>query len=295
MYNFLVPPEYCLILKALSDTPSLREAAKILEIDPGALARKIQKMSGDYGLAYKVDNRWVATQEGKKLVQWVDESIAIQKSILGLKPNYRISSYTWLAEQLLIPHFRDLNVQTQNSCHWSYQLVTGSLEDEVINSRTDYVIACQPPYDPGIASKRIAPDPWCIVIPPEWRNDFSNLDEASCFALLQTKPFVRVNGVDPEDLLDFIPSQIAELHVDGIIGVRSAVASGLGWSCLPQLALYSDLRAGKSVRLPFPLKKRNDITLWWSRSRKDLAAQVSEVKAWLESSIITCGNTNIQH
>lgn len=295
MYNFLVPPEYCLILKALSDTPSLREAAKILEIDPGALARKIQKMSGDYGLAYKVDNRWVATQEGKKLVQWVDESIAIQKSILGLKPNYRISSYTWLAEQLLIPHFRDLKDQTQNSCHWSYQLVTGSLEDEVINSRTDYVIACQPPYDPGIASKRIAPDPWCIVIPPEWRNDFSNLDEAACFALLQTKPFVRVNGVDPEDLLDFIPSQIAELHVDGTIGVRSAVASGLGWSCLPQLALYSDLRAGKSVRLPFNLKKRNDITLWWSRSRKDLAAQVSEVKAWLETSIIKCGNTNLQH
>jgi DNA-binding transcriptional LysR family regulator len=169
MRNFLIPPEYGLIVKAFLRASTLRKAAVLLETDPASLVRKVQRISSEYGLLQKVGNRWVVTEAGQRVAQWTDESIARQADLLEVKPRVRISSFSWLAEEFLIPNFSLLNNLAEFKYKWSFKTIASELEKELINSETDFIITGHAPNDPIVAHKKLSSLNWVVIVPSAWK------------------------------------------------------------------------------------------------------------------------------
>lgn len=279
--NYPVSPEYCLILKALYETETLREAARLLDMDPAHLTRKLQKMPAEYNLVEKAGNRWILTDAGKRIALWVEEGIGRQKELLEQKPVQRIACFTWLAEQLLIPNYPKLNSLTHNRYSWSFDITSSSLEHAIITGQAEYVITCHSPNDPLIAHKKFEKDPWIIVVPTSWKKDLSKIKSQELVEYLQTKPFVRLSTTDPEHILGFFPKKNAELSIDGVMGVRAAVVNGLGWSCLPSYSLISCLKNQEVIKLEIDSMTQGDLSIWWLRSRKDFSENVKIISKWV--------------
>lgn len=62
---------------------------------------------------------------------------------------------------------------------------------------------------------------------------------------LNQKPFIRLSWTDPEHVFGFMPKTNSDFLSDGVIGVRTGVANGIGWSCLPSYSLISHLKNKK--------------------------------------------------
>lgn len=281
MRNYPVSPEYCLILKALYETETLREAARLLDMDPAHLTRKLQKMPSEHHLVQKSGNKWILTEAGKRIALWVDEGIGRQKELLEQKPVQRIACFTWLAEQLLIPNYSKLNSLTHNRYTWMFDITSSSLEHTIITGQAEYVITCHSPNDPLIAHKKFEKDPWIIVVPSSWKKEVSKIKSQDLIEYLHTKPFVRLSTTDPEHILGFTPMKNAELLLDGVMGVRAAVVNGLGWSCLPSYALTSFLKSQEVIKLDVDSITQGDLSIWWLRSRKDFSENVKLISKWV--------------
>jgi DNA-binding transcriptional LysR family regulator len=281
MNQFLVPPEYCIIIKAIQVSKTLRSASQLLGIDPAQLNRKIQKIATDYSFLQKLGNRWVLTEQGTKLAQWVDESALRQKILLEEKPHLKIASFTWLAEQMLIPHVKKLCRITNDKYSWKFNIAAAVLEDELISGKADYVITCHAPNDPLIAHKVFNQDPWFIVIPASWEKEFKNIKSDNIQQALNKKPFIRLTTLNPDQMLGFTPQTIADVMMDGVIGVRTAVINNLGWSCLPGFSLISHLKNKDLVKLNLNSTTSGQLSIWWLRSRKDTAANIKSLSKWL--------------
>lgn len=280
MINFPVPPEYCLIVKALRETSSLREAAVLLDIDPAHLSRKLQKISEEHDFIQKVSNKWTLTEAGNRLAQWVDESIIRQQVLLEEKPVLKIASFTWLAEQMLIPGYKKLNQETNNKFSWRFSIVASDLEQELITGKADYVITCHAPNDPLIAHKVFNPDPWIVVIPASWEKELKKSEDILSY--LQTKPYLRLTTLNPEQVLGFTPQVISDFMVDGVIGIRSAVINDLGWSCLPTYSLTEGLKNKQLIKVNLESSTKGQLSIWWLRSRKDSLTQIRSLSKWLK-------------
>lgn len=281
MSKFLIDTEYCVILKALHETNSLREAAILLEMDAGHLTRKIQTLPDAERLVQKVGNKWVLTETGKRMALWVDEAINTQKELLEEKPVLRIACFTWLAEQMLIPGYSKLKNIAQNRYGWSINIAGGNLEQEIVSGRAEFAITCHSPNDPLIAHKKFHPDPWLIVVPEAWRKEVAKLKGAELTTYLHQKSFIRLSSTDPEHVLGFTPKKNSELLSDGVIGVRTAVVSGLGWSCLPSYSLTESLKSKKIISLDLASETKGDLSVWWLRSRKNSPEQVKMISRWV--------------
>ena len=281
MMNFTIDSEHCLIIKALHESKSLREAANLLDMDPGQLTRKIQNIPAEHNLLQKAGNKWVLTDAGKRLALWVDEAINSQKELLEEKPVFRIACFTWLAEQMLIPGYQKLKTLSGNKFGWSINVAAGNLEQEIITGRAEFVITCHSPNDPLIAHKKFHPDPWLIVVPESWKKDVSRLKGPEIVQFLHHRPFIRLSSTDPEHVLGFMPKTNSEFLSDGVIGVRTAVANNLGWSCLPSYSLTSYLNNKKIISLDYESATKGDLSVWWLRSRKDTVEHVKMISKWV--------------
>ncbi len=278
MSDYHISPEYCLILKALRETASMREAALRLNTDPAQLTRKIQKLSHEHDVIYKVGNRWALTEAGLRLATWADESIQSQKAILQEKKTIRIAAFTWLAEEMLIPGMTKLMKDIPDTS-FVFSLNARDLEGELSSGRADYVITCHPPNDPQIAHKVFNEDPWFIVVPMSWKEKLKGHDVRE---FLKTRPFIRITTLEPENTLGFSPQLISDVMVDGVIGARSAVANGLGWSCLPGFALQSLLKEKSLLKLPIESETKGKLSLWWVRRRGDHMGHGRQLSKWLK-------------
>lgn len=282
MINFPVSPEYCLIIKALRETNSLREAAIALEIDPAHLSRKLQKISEEHDLIQKISNKWTLTETGNRLAQWVDESIIRQQVLLEEKPVFKIASFTWLAEQMLIPGYKKLNLETQNKFSWRFSIVASDLEQELITGKADYVITCHAPNDPLIAHKVFNPDPWIVVVPASWEKDLKKLNSQETLSFLHKKPYLRLTTLNPEQVLGFQPQTISDFMVDGVIGIRSGVVNELGWSCIPSFSISDQLKNKELIPVSLESAIKGQLSIWWLRSRKDSLTQIRSLSKWLK-------------
>lgn len=281
MNKFPIPPEYGLILNAFNQTATLRAAAALLETDPASLVRKAQMISHNYGYLEKVGNRWIVTDSGQRIAQWTDDFINSQKALLLEKSRFRIAAFSWLAEEVLIPNFKRLEQQAGSQYEWSYKILLSDLEQEIIQSRSDYVISGYAPTDPTIAYKKISNHPWIVIIPTQWKKQTAGLSSDKLIQFLQTKPYIRMTTLAPEQVLGFKPDRHANLSVDGVIGVRAAVASGLGWGHVPAMSARSSLLENKIVSLKLPTLMKDEVSLWWLRARKDTATQVKNLVKWI--------------
>jgi DNA-binding transcriptional LysR family regulator len=281
MKSYPIPMDYCLIVNAFNQTSTLRGAALLLEADPAGLVRKCQQISADYGFLQKIGNRWVVTESGRKVALWTDQVINEQKKLLDEKPRLRISAFTWLAEEMMIPKFSLLNKSAGSKYSWSYKTIAADLEAELLQGRSDFVITGHAPNDPTIAHKRIASYSWIVVAPFAWKKALSNLDRQGTIQFLQSMPFVRHSKMNPEQMLEFKPENVANLIVDGVVGLRSAVVNEIGWSVLPAMSIQSFLVEKKLIKINLSAHVRDDVSVWWLRARKDLVSSTKFVISWI--------------
>ena len=281
MMKFPIPPEYCLVVNAFNQTSSLRGAAAVLGTDPASLVRKAQKISSEFSLLHKVGNRWAVTETGRRVAQWTDDVIQSQLKLLDEKPSFRIAAFGWLAEEMMIPHFQRLDALFNTRYSWSYKIIASDLEQELLQSRSDFVITGHAPNDPSIAHRRLGTYPWVVVVPYSWKKAISNLAAGELYDFLRSRPFLRYTKVNPEQILKFSPENISNLMMDGVIGVRAGVAAEIGWGVIPAMAGKSLLKEKKVIKLDLHTHIKDEISIWWLRSRKDTTASIKTISLWI--------------
>jgi DNA-binding transcriptional LysR family regulator len=281
MLKFVIPPEYCLIINAFNQADSLRGAAAMLGMDPPSLVRKVQKISVEFGYLQKVGNRWAVTESGRRVAQWTDEVIQGQAELAQEKSVLRISSFSWLAEEMLIPEYHRLKklLQPHQSC--SFKITASNQEQELIQSRTDLVIQGHAPTDPSIAYKKVSSFDWVVVAPYSWKKQISSLDDSQILEYLHKSSFIRHTNLNPERALGFQPMTKSLFTVDGVIGLRSAVTHGEGWSVLPAMSVHNYLSEKKLVKINLKTFIKDEISVWWVRARKDMAETAKVATKWI--------------
>lgn len=279
MLKFPIPPEYCLIINAFSQASTLRGAAALLGMDPPALVRKVRRLSEDFGYLQKVGSRWTLTEAGLRVAQWTDEFINSQSYLAQEKSQIRIAAYAWLAEEMLIPKFDDLNARSNQS--WVFKVIGPDLEKELIHSRSDLVIHGLSPNDPAIAHKKIVTYSWVVVVPYSWKKNLQYLNQNELVEFLQKKKFVRHSGMNIDNVLEFKLTNFSQLSVDGVIGLRSAIISEHGWSVLPTMSIQSAVHEKKIYKLSMPTLIKDEVSVWWLRARKDMGEQAKVVARWI--------------
>ncbi|MEK6772776.1 MAG: LysR family transcriptional regulator [Bdellovibrionota bacterium] len=282
MLKFTIPPEYCLIINAFNQADSLRGAASILGIDPPSLVRKVQKISGEFGYLQKVGNRWALTEAGRRVAIWTEEIIQSQNELAQEKSILRISSFAWLAEEMLIPEFPKLKKLLKENQSCAFKLTAHNQEQELLQGRTDLVIQGHAPTDPSIAYKKISSYNWVVVIPYSWKKIFAGLNENQTLALLHKKNFIRHIDLNPENALGFQPTNRAIMTANAVIGLRSAVVNGEGWSVLPAMSVHNYLSDRRLTKLNVPTYIKDEVSVWWLRARKDMAETSKIVGKWVD-------------
>lgn len=281
MIKFPLDPQICVILNAFNKSSTLREAASFLGIDPPALVRKAQKIAEDTDCLQKVGNRWALTETGIRVAQWTDEIIVSQLNLLNEQPRLRIACFTWLAEEMLIPQLHQLTDLLSNKYQWSFNMTAGNLEQELMQSRSDFVITGHAPNDPTIAHKKIASYPWVVIVPFSWKRSISGLNENEIIEFLKLRPFIRHAQVNPEQTLGFAPTIISNIMVDGVIGLRSSVVNDLGWTVVPAMSIQSCINNRKVLKLDLKTSIIDHVSVWWLRSRKDTAGSARYISKWI--------------
>lgn len=282
MENFLVPPEDCVILKAFRDTKSLREAALLLGCDPAGLARRVQQISNQFGFLQKVGNRWQLTAQGLDLVAWTEASIQSQKKALSAKSALRLASTMWFTEEVLVPELPVLAKTLGPEVRFSISTPAKSLELALLDGSVDFVVACHPPENPEIEHKQMNQERWCIIAPAAWKKFLSG-NQREIAAELKSHPFVRHRDMNPDVFLPEFEAEImnAPLTIDSLVGVRSAVVEGLGWSFVPSPAVTRYLKNKSIMEVPFKFDVRNrHICVWWLRNRYDSRRMAGKICAW---------------
>lgn len=283
MIKYPINPEYCLILNAFSHSGSLRGAADLLGIDPPSLVRKVRRLVAETDFLHKTNNRWVLSESGQKIAQWTEGIINEQKTLKEDKPRIRIGAFPWLAEEMLIPQFSQLLKKTDQKNSWSFQIVAKDLEKELIQSRVDFIVTGHAPNNPSIAHKKSSTYPWVAICPKDWKKKFDSLPEKELSTALKELPYIRHSEINPERYMDFKPEQTFNCTMDGVIGVRSAVVAGFGWSIVPVMSAQTLIREKKIFKLDVHTKIKDEFSLWWLRDRKDLRANSKIIFDWLNN------------
>lgn len=282
MDRFPVSSDDCLILKAFKDSKSLREAASLLGCDPAGLARRVQYISNHYGFLQKVNNRWQITSQGLDLVAWTEASILNQKKILSANNRIRIAATTWFSEEALIPNILKLKSIFNEDLSVSFYVPDEGFELSLISGSVDFVITCHPPESPEISHKQISSEKWVIIAPPTWKKDIKNRGE-KILEFLKDKPFIRHTDINVDLFLPVSDLKDSGIIINNLIGIRSAVYEGLGWSLVPKILVNRYLKNNSLIEIPFeiPTKDRK-VCVWWLRNRESLKLQSSKITSWVE-------------
>ncbi len=283
MNKFLISSDDCLILKAIKDSLSLRQAAQTLGRDPAGIARRIRFIADSYGVLTKNNNRWHLNGLGLELVSWVEASIQSQEKILTSRSSLRIASASWLAEEVLIPNVKQIKRRSPEIPRIDFFVPEKGFELSLIDGTVDFAVQCNPPERPEIAHRQVAGETWIVVVPDDWKREFSSRRSCS-FSNLMKRPFVRHSKINFDLILQNLDVEHVEtaLVADNLVAVRSAIRSGLGWSIVPQMLVTKDLREGLCYRFPAqPIIPDRKICLWWKRGRKDIQKNLNHILGWV--------------
>lgn len=284
MDTFEIDPQACLILKALRDSASLREAAIRLGRDAAGLARAVQSISRETGLVQKVNNRWMVTPRGLDLIVWAEDSIASQRQILKNKSSLGIASTTWLAEQLLIPAAERLAKSLTPSRTVAFTVPDDGFETCLLEGRVDFVVVCHPPENPEIEHRQLSPEAWTVALHPSMKPKRSQ--NASTLEALAKHPFIVHRHLDLDQFLPGVRTEPAALSFDNLVGVRAALRAGQGWSVVPRLLVKEDLETGRLDEIPNVIEmKDRKVCLWWLRNRRAVRAEAPKLASWLRAAL----------
>jgi len=277
MQTYLVSPEDCLIVRAIHQSASLRDAAVSLSCDPGGLFRKVKRISENHDLLCKTDGKWMLTSKGHALLAWTEETIQSQKLAIESKSTIRIATTMWFNEQALIPNLKSIQDLIPDLAQVNICVPQMSFEDALKTGTVDVVIVCHAPFDPSVAYKKICTEDWIVVAPNKYQKQLAGKSEKEVEAFLATKTFIHHNKLNPNSVLTSLEIEKApSITLDNLIGVRSSVANGLGWSVVPRILVGSALKAKEMIEVQ-QIKPtiQNQVCIWWLRDRQDLKKIVS--------------------
>lgn len=283
MKTFLVSSDDCLILKAFKDTSSLREAAANLQCDPAGLARRVQFISSQHGFLQKVNNRWQLTSKGLELVAWTEASLQSQARLLQQEAKFRLATTMWFSEEVLLPYFLEFKKTLNSQSQFLLTVPQKSFELSLQDGSVDCVIACHPPETPDIEHKRVVAEKWSVVIPGIWQKNFK-FKRDTLLTELSRHPFIRHSDINEDLLAPQIQIKTESgLMIDNLIGVRSAVMQGLGWSIVPRLLVARHIDSGQLAELPIELNvKDRKVCVWWLRNRIDISPEANKIAQWIK-------------
>ncbi len=211
---------------------------------------------------------------------WTESAIQSQNRFMSQKGSFRIASTMWFAEEILVPNLGLLLGSLGEEASVSISFPRRGFELSLLDGGLDYVVVCHPPESPEIAHKQIAKEKWVLVAPPSWGKVRSLED-------LKSRPFIRHSDIN----LDLFVPGLNELTESGVrinhlVGIRSAVCAGLGWSLVPRILVARQLQNDslKEVPCKLTINDRN-ICLWWLRSRYAARKYSSTFASWVKSSI----------
>ena len=279
--KFSIPTEYCLIINAFTQATTLRKAAELLSIDPAVLVRKVKIISLEYGYLEKVGNRWTVTESGRRISHWTEEMLSSQATLINQTPRLRISAYSWLVEQVLIPNYKSLDKTLKGNYDLTFRMAGSNLEQELLSNRSDFVIHGLAPTDPSIAHKKIVSLPWTIIVPYSWRSELAKLSTNEVITFLNKRPYCRHADLSPVTALGFQPQTTHSLISDSVVGLRTEVMNDIGWSAVPAMSIQSALADKKIYKLNLKLDFKDDVSVWWIRSRKDTSSLAKQLASWL--------------
>jgi DNA-binding transcriptional LysR family regulator len=288
MDNFPISPEVCLILKAFNNSKSLREAASLLRADPAGLTRKAQQISSQHGFLQKVNNRWQVTARGLDLVAWVDSSIQSQKKTLFFKSGIRLASTMWFSEEVIVPNLLKLKNAFGENLNFSLSVPSQEFELSLIDGSVDFVIVCHPPENPEIEHRQIAQEDWVLIAPKSWKQ-YLKINRRRIIEAISGKPFIRHSELNHDLFMtDFFNSIESEFSIDNLIGIRSAVCEGLGWSLVPRILVSRHIADGRLIEIPYDIQVTDrKICLWWLRNRHESKRQSAKIAAWLKDCFVS--------
>ena len=287
MEKFPIDPNDCLILKAFKDSKSLREAAHLLGCDPAGLARRVQTISSEHGFLQKIGNRWQVTPRGLDLVAWAENSILTQKKILLGKSSLRIASTMWFSEELLIPHLPKLLELLGSNTSVLLSVPQNNFELALVDGSVDFVIVCHPPENPEIEHRQIREEKWVIVAPSGWQKELK-AKGSKALEILKDRPFIRHTDINVDLFLqERMELKESGISINNLIGIRSAVCEGLGWSLVPRILVARYLEENRLIEVPYdiPVRDRN-ICIWWLRNRSDIKRQSGKFLTWIKESCV---------
>lgn len=290
MEKYLVSSDDCMVLLALRDSRSLREAAKSLACDPGGLLRKVQRIADELDLVQKRQGKWTLTERGEALVAWTMESILSQRQLLEGESVVRFAAPTWFAERVLIPRVSDLPLETGRRPMVEFIVPGQGFELALMEGKCDYAVACHPPESPVIAHRQVRAERWVVVASPQFLHASGLVSRLSAgvkkrevtLTELLGLSFVRHSALNPEQFFSSEQVSATTLTVDNLAGVRAAVVNGLGWSFVPFALVAEEVRAHRLVEVRHPISMDRKVCVWWLRNSVRGRIKVSQVSAWIE-------------
>ncbi len=282
MNRYAIPPDDCLVLLALKDSASLREAARRLSCDPAGLMRKVQRLAQEHGLLQKVRGKWSLTENAQGLIAWTQESILSQKRVLLAEKFVRIASTTWFAERVLIPELPHLSKYFSDKPNIQLSVPEHGFERALAEGDCDFVVACHPPENPVIAHKQIMKESWSIVASGDLA---SGRKRGQKLTLLDLKdiPFIRHSDANPMALFpEELPFEIRfSLSIDNLVGIRAAVLHGLGWSLVPTALVSEEIESLRLEQIGDRFELDRKICLWWLRGSIESKKRLSPISSWV--------------
>jgi DNA-binding transcriptional LysR family regulator len=284
MENYPISPDDCLILLAIEESSSLREAARTLACDPTGLQRKVQGLASEHGVFQKIQGKWELTPSGRALLGWTRESILSQKKLLQSESIMRIATTTWFAERVLIPKISDLTPKMKDWSRVHIEIPQGDFEKCLLEAKSDYVVVCHPPENPLIAHKQIAKEPWSVVIS-------RSLLSKKIKGKIQLEDLVNIpcilhKDINPHALLPGLElKRDAIFSANSLIAVRAGLVAGQGWGVVPTLLVQREIGDRELIELEMPLLMDRKICVWWLRSAKQTGRYAQVLCQWLQSSL----------
>lgn len=273
-----IAPQDCEILRAISATRSIREASRVIGCDPSGLARKLNQISSESNFLRKDGNRWKVTPAGMHMIAWLEDAIKSQHAFLNSYQSIRIASTPWLTERILIPKYNELMKQFPKETRFSFVTPDGNFEEELTQSRVEFVIVCHPPETPEIEHLRLANEKWVVVTANDPKKKYENAS-----GVIAQLPLVEHSGMNIANFLDPQTAQLipnSRLSIDNFLGIRRAVIAGLGWAIVPHLLVQNDIRNKLLVELDIGIQDRK-VCLWWLRNRSQNKRLSSKLATWI--------------
>ncbi len=283
MKRYEVDPEDCLILKAFKDADSLRQAANMLGCDPAGLARKVQSISSKHGFLHKINNRWQLSEKGLALVAWTEESIQSQLKFLQMNESIRIASTMWFAETVLLSNLTEFKKIFGQKVRISFSVPEKGFEQALLDGSVDYVVVCHPPENPEIEHKVVMQEKWVVAVPTVFKEKMPKrnlrIDD------LLEYPFINHSQMNLDLFIPEYTSQInkTDFSIDNLIGVRSAIAKGYGWSLVPKLLIDKAHQDSIHIIEIESLVEDRKVCVWWLRNRYNLKRDSTKICSALKN------------